>query len=512
MNIGKLKINKSEYRYSTRNIFAVLLAFTFISNCSGLGKRLVLTTASDTQKFSVVRVNVTRQGYNFHRPWQQLTPRTHTAIGVIIEGPQVLVTASHLANHRYIELEKIDSGQKSEAELQVVDYEANLALITAVDEKFLEGMRPLPVAVNSIQGDELEVWQVKPNGNIIPSMGTITAIEPASYYYDNHFLVYRLNGSLQYRFRNFTLPVVNNGKLAGLVMRYDAKRQTIDVLAAPVIEHFLEDTADGTYRGFPITGIRIVSTEDPQLRKYLGLPDSMGGVYVEGVAKDSAAEKAGIRIGDIIYEISGYPIDSHGNFEHPLYGKIALSHLIRCEFHVGEQIEYKVFRSGERLSTEVVPDHKSPEEYLVPPYVVDVPPRYYILGGLVLQELSANYLRVYGKNWRVKAPVHLAYYNSNQHFLENEDREKIVFLSGALPTSYTIGYEKLSNMVITRINDQAVGKLEDVPKALKNPVYGFHKIEFEERPKVIYLDPAEIPEINAQIRKRYHLPALENMN
>ena len=82
---------------------------------------------------SLVRVTATGQGYLLHRPWQQRRPVTHTAIGVIVAGHKVLVTGLMLADHRYIELETIDTQRKSRAEVEVVDYEANLALLKPVD-------------------------------------------------------------------------------------------------------------------------------------------------------------------------------------------------------------------------------------------------------------------------------------------------------------------------------------------------------------------------------------------
>ncbi|MBW1835379.1 MAG: PDZ domain-containing protein [Deltaproteobacteria bacterium] len=493
-------------------IFAITILCLVCTGCLGFSTKIVSDTTTFSPDQSVIRVNVTRQGYNFRRPWEQLTSKTHTAIGVIIAGPRVLVTASLIADHRYIELEKIDTGEKSRARLEKVDYEGNLALLKPERKTFLKGMQPVQVTVDAKQGDELQVWQVKPNGTVTPGTGTITAIEAALYSYRNYFLLYRLNGSLQYRFGNITMPVVKDGKLAGLVMRYDAKRQTINVLAAPVIKHFLADASDGKYMGFPTTDVKIVSTADPQLRQYANIPDSVGGVYVEGVAQQSAAAKAGLRKGDIIIEIAGYPIDRRGNFEHPIYGKMALSHLLRCEFHVGDKIKHRLYRAGKLLNIEIIADHRRPEAFLVPPYIIDIPPRYYILGGLVLQELSVPYLQTYGKRWSVKAPIHFVYYEKNQDFLENDGRKKIVFLSGVLPNSYTIGYESLSNIEVTRINNQVIARLEDVPRALETPVDGFHKIEFKQRPKMIYLNPMEIPKINEQIKKRYRISVLQNLN
>ena len=468
--------------------------------------------ASPSSNLSIVRVNVTRQGYSFSRPWQQKSPSTGTAIGVIVKGPRVLVTSQIVANHRYIELEKADTREKSTARVVAVDYEANLALLRPTDKQFLEDMHPLELKTGAVLGDYLSVWQVQRNGDVAVSEGPITSIELARYPYGNAFLAYRLNSSLQYRFNNLTLPVVKDGKLTGLLMRYNSKEQTVDVIAAPVIEHFIKDASNGEYRGFPLAGFRIVPAEDPQLRRYIGINTSTGGVYVQGVTTGSAAERGGLREGDIIMEIAGFSIDSRGNYEHPRYGKISIAHLTRCNFYVGDNVPFKVFRAGKMLTLDIVPDHRPSESYLVPPYLIDTAPRYYILGGLILQELSLPYLREFGSSWSVRAPTNLVYYAKNQDFIDAGDREKIVILSRVMPTSYTIGYEGLSNLVVTRINHKAIRRLEDAVNALETPVNGFHKIEFEHAPKVIYLDPLEIPKIESQIQKRYNLPALKNLN
>jgi len=207
--------------------------FLMLTGCRGLTKRPFAERITTRPSQSVVRVNVTRQRYNFHRPWQQRAPITKVGIGIIIEGPRVLVTADALANHRYIEFEKVDNGEKSEAEVDVVDYEANLALLRPVDPQFFENMMPVKLETGAVQGNDLAVWQVKPNGMVTPAMGTITSIELTRFPYRNFFLAYRLNSSLQYRLNHFTLPVIKDGKLAGLLMRYNAKEQTIDVIAAP---------------------------------------------------------------------------------------------------------------------------------------------------------------------------------------------------------------------------------------------------------------------------------------
>ena len=508
-------------RFSVWTLFAVILLMTAgLSDAKTalnqnavrqVGDHQVSDHRIDDPLASLIRVNVTSQGYSFHRPWRKQSPARRTAIGVILKGPRVLITASLIANSRYIELEMPDTRVKSAATVYVVDYEANLALLEPSDPAFLSHTTPLELTEDAVTGDNLDIWQVRTNGAVVFSKGPVTAVEVTQYPYSNRFLSYRMNNSLQYRLGNATLPVVKDGKLAGMLMRHDPKDQTTDVIAAPVIAHFLEDAADGKYKGFPLIGFRIAFTEDPQLRRYAGIESLSGGVYVEHVSEKSPAETAGIQAGDIVTEIGDFSIDSRGNYPHPLYGRLSMTHLIRCEYHDGDNMKIRVFRDGAMKELTVMPQYKSAGAYTVPPYRIDAAPRYYILGGLIFHELSKSYLNEYNRR-QSRVPQHLLYYAGNQNNMAYGERKKIVFLSAVLPTSYTIGYEDLSDLVLLAVNEQPVSTLEDIPAALKNPVKGFHKIEFEQRPGTIYLDPAELPVIDELIKKRYYLPALKNLN
>jgi len=164
------------------------------------------------------------------------------------------------------------------------------------------------------------------------------------------------------------------------------------------------------------------------------------------------------------------------------------------------------------MDLDVVLETLPADGYLVPPIIIDRPPRFVILGGLVLQELSGPYLRSFGKDWPLKAPTHLVYLEKNQDNRADDGKRRIVFLSEVLPTAYTIGYENLAHLVVEAINDQPLSSLEDIQAALAKPVNGFHKIRFAQRPFVLYLDPEELPLIHRQLQQRYNLPALHNLN
>lgn len=482
-----------------------------LAGCSGIGIAGFGQGAPDSYPKCLIRVNVTRQGYNFHRPWEQGSPSTHTAVGVIVDDNRVLLTAEMMAGYRYVELEKLGAGNKGPAEVEVIDYDANLALIRAKDPAFLEPMEPLQLTADAVAGDHLTVLQVKGNGDIAPSRSPITSVELILNPFGSYFLTYRLNGSLQYRYNNFTLPALKEGRLAGLLTGYDAKAQTIDILSAPIIEHFIREASTGRYHGFPRLGVQVVPTDDPQLRRYVGIPEDLGGVYVQEVAGETGGTDGGLKVGDIITEMDGHAVDEQGNYRHPLFGSISIAHLLRSEFYAGDRIKVGVFREGKILNIEAVPEVKTPEDFIVPPYVVDSAPRYFILAGLVFGELSLPYLKEYGPQWPVNAPIGLVYYQKNQHIPAERGREKIVLISHVLGTSQNIGYEGLSDLVVTRVNQRPISRLEDVAEAIRSPVDGFHKIELEEHPKVLFIDPGEVEDINTQIKQRYGIPQLHNL-
>jgi hypothetical protein len=308
-----------------------------------------------------------------------------------------------------------------------------------------------------------------------------------------------------------TLPVVKAGKLAGLLKEYNTKSQTISVIPGPVIDHFLKDLEDGNYQGFPLLGFAMASAEDPQLRQFEGLEKEDGGVYVDRVLPDSPAGQAGLKPGDILLKIGPHAIDARGQIDDPVYGAMGVVHL-RCQYQVGETAELSVLRSGKPLSIPVTFEHRDAQDHLIPPYLVDQPPRYFILGGLILQELTGDHLIEQQNQKAGRRPWRLLYlYRYPERFNKGE-LKKIVFLSDVIPTSYTVGYEDLVDLIVTRINHQTIRDLSDVPVALQHPIGRFHKVEFDQPPYTIYFHTEQLAEIHRQIQQRYRVPALTNLS
>src|SRR6202011_3338764 len=326
-------------------IHCVIFVFLFAAMAPVFAKKEpALPAPAGVQKqLSLVRVNVTGQPYDYFRPWQKKAPFSKRALGAVLPQGRVLVTADLVANENYVELERAESGEKIAAKVEVVDYEANLALLEPVEKRFLDGLSPLELALDTVVGDRLAAWQLEPTGALVVTEGLVTSVQMMRYPIDvGQFLTYRISISMQYRENSYTVPLVKNNKLAGLLLRYDARGQFLDSIPAPIITHFLKEAASQHYKGFPSAGFSFFPTRDPQLRNYAGQTGKPAGVYITSVEPNSPAMKGGLQVGDIVTGVKNNEIDQNGNYVDPLYGKIEFTNLLTSHAFAGDSVPFQV--------------------------------------------------------------------------------------------------------------------------------------------------------------------------
>lgn len=464
---------------------------------------------------SIVRVNATLQDYSFLRPWEKGAPTPRRGLGAVLEGKRVLVTAEMCVNSTYLELEHPSSGARVTARIAGIDYEANLAVLEPADtdSKVFEGIAPLEIDGSVVAGDVLEVWQVEDNGNGVSTEVEVLRADVGRYFISGSvFLLYQVKGSLQARTNSFTLPVVKDGRLVGMLLSYSSKEQTSSILPAPIISAFLADLDDDDdYQGFPNLGISFAQTLDDTFRAFAGIEEREGGIFVREVGKGTSAGLAGMKPGDVILSIGGHPIDARGNYDHPDYGKLSFSHLVRGGAKVGDKVPFEVVRDGETLRLDVELLRKPAADYLIDPYMFDRGPKFLIFGGLIFQELTTPYLESWGEDWINRAPFNLVYANAHPHDYEEEGREKLVFLSNVLKTPSTLGYEGISSVVVTKVNGTAIRHIRDLAAAFAAvPADGLHTIEFEDYPKVIFVEDRVSRLVNQQLLQ-YGIGQLERL-
>ena len=248
-------------------------------------------------------------------------------------------------------------------------------------------------------------------------------------------------------------------------------------------------------------------TEDPQFRKWLGLREDQGGIYVSRVLPGSGAAESGLQEGDVILTLDGHGIDRRGYYQDASYGRLSWSHLVRGSKQVGEKLALVIMRDGKEKNLEAT--LRRPPDSLIPGHMHDKPPPYLIKGGLVFQELTRSYLEAFGKEWRSRAPLDLLDALNNPEDYE-EGRSRLVFLSRVIRTPATIGYDQVNNRIVTEANGQKITDMKSLVSALQNPKDGVHSIRIDDVPYVIYLDPKASDSVDKALLQR-GLPALERL-
>jgi S1-C subfamily serine protease len=471
------------------------------------------TPAAEGEKLPpVVRVNVASQSFNFTQPWRKNQPVLRQGLGVVLMDGRILVTAELVNNHTYVELEKPETALKAAAQVEAVDYDANLALLAAPAAEFLQSISGARLDESVAVGDRVDILQLEANGTPVRTPATVTTIEVGPYPVDeNAFLVFKLSAPLQSRENSFTVPVFNEDRLVGLVMRYDPRTQTADVVPAPVINHFLAAAGREPYAGFPRAGLTFSDTRDPQLRRFAKLPNGTGGAYITRVLPGSPAEAAGVKVGDVLLRVDGKAIDQDGNYEDPRFGKVSLAHYVSTVLEAGQKVPLVIWRDGAETQLDITLSPRDRSRMISQPYLFDAPPKFVIVGGLVFSELSRQFLREWGPNWQREAPFRLVYLDRFQSELP-PDRGKIVFISGVLPGPNTLGYENLSYEVVEEVNGRPIKSLADLATAVDNPSDEFHRIKLTEDPGLVILDVEGSKAEEERIKRDYRLPSLRQLN
>jgi len=460
---------------------------------------------------SLVYVTATAQRPRFAQPWEKNPPQRRRGLGAYIGEGRVLVTAELIADSAFIEFERPGDGLRRTARVLFRDYECNLALLeTDQGNGFFDTMQPLELDGAARAGDTIQVWQLEDDGSPLISEGRLSRIQIGPYFVpDRQLLRYEFKGSLQNKSGSFIIPAVRDGRLTGILLGYNANDQIADILPAPIIQRFLDDLAEGDYLGFPVLGVTSSHTTDEQFRRWLGLEPSGGGVYINRVRPNSAAEIGGILPGDVILGIDGFEIDRRGFYDDPDFGRLNFGHLVSARKKAGEPVEMTLWRDKEEITLSLVPTRTPPEEFLVDPYMFDRMPRYFVLGGMVFIELSRPFLTSFN-DWQKNAPLELLHAEANPEQY-NEGRRKLVVLLYSIPTPATLGYERVGTAIVQEVNGKFITDLNDLGTAVAGNTGPHHSITLLGDYPVLHLDAQLAETVNRQLQANGITP-LKNLD
>jgi len=195
----------------------------------------------------------------------------------------------------------------------------------------------------------------------------------------------------------------------------------------------------------------------PELTHYLDNPDGGGG-YIAKVFPETLLDNAGIKEGDMLYEINGYRVDRYGDIDVPWSeDKASLPEFLN-RLMVDSNIHLVIYRSGKRMDikTKFKLSYLPPTRMIYPEFeqaAID----YEVLGGMVVMSLSLNHVGLL-----LQRQPNLIRYSKAE-----SQHEPAVIITNILPNSQAFKARVLRpSQLITEVNGEKIKTLNDFRAAI----------------------------------------------
>ena len=391
---------------------------------------------------SVVKVFVHSNPPDILSPWQKTGTETATGSGVIVVGNVVLTNAHVVEDAVSIEVKRAGMSEQFEAQVSFVGHECDLALLTVADDRFFESAPALELgAMPSVQ-DEVQVYGFPIGGETISvTSGIMSRVEVSTYVHSlEDLLIAQIDASINSG--NSGGPVVSGGSVVGLALQSLEEGENVGyMIPVPIIEHFLDDVADGQYDGFPRLGADFQVLENEAQRISLGMAERQTGALVARIDHDSPADSF-FKSGDVLLEIDGLKVANDGTVARPLLGRVDLSEVFQAK-QIGDSLSVSILRDGKPMRGDV---RLTPHQFLVPGRRTEEAPQYLVFAGLVFQPLTIDYLGYFEE-----IPVDLGNHALFQNTVTPE-RSQVILIQKVLPHPVNRGYQDLQDYIVETVN------------------------------------------------------------
>jgi S1-C subfamily serine protease len=444
---------------------------------------------------ALVKIYVTANPPDYQSPWQRVGVLSATGSGVIVAGNRVLTAAHVVADAVAVEVKRTGGTRRFRASVLHVGHACDLAVLQVEDPAFFDGSRALAFGGLPRLRDRVDVFGFPEGGErIAVTSGIVSRVETGAYAHSGVTLL-QVQIDAAINAGNSGGPVVAGPRIVGIATETLAAAENIGyMIPVPVIQHFLDDVADGTFDGFPALGIELQPLDNPEHRRALGLDGTDAGVLVTRVNFGSPAWSV-LEPGDVLTHVDSVEVSRDGTVQLRADDRVEFSHLISSK-QVGTHAQLRVRRNGgiARVSAEL--DSFEP---LVPGPRYDVMPTYLLFGGLVFQPLTSDYLDLFG-GW----PPDLASY-ALSHNVVREDRRQVVVLTHVLSHPMNQGYEELEDFVVERVDGDRVRDMHHLAALLAGDS-GWVDIQLQANYR-IGMDRGSERAARAEIMSNYGIPA-----
>ncbi|KAG8068693.1 hypothetical protein GUJ93_ZPchr0005g15421 [Zizania palustris] len=450
---------------------------------------------------SVVKVFTVSSSPNYFLPWQNKAQRESMGSGFVIPGRRIVTNAHVVADHTFVLVRKHGSPTKYKAEVQAVGHECDLALLTVDSEEFWDGMNSLELGdIPFLQEAVAVVGYPQGGDNISVTKGVVSRVEPTQYAHGaTQLMAIQIDAAINPG--NSGGPAIMGDKVAGVAFQNLSGAENIGyIIPVPVIKRFISGVEEsGKYSGFCTLGISCQATENIQLRECFGMQHDLTGVLVSRINPLSDAHRV-LKKDDILLEFDGVPIANDGTVPFRNRERITFDHLVSMK-KPGKTAVLKVLRDGKEHELNVT---VRPLQPLVPVHQFDKLPSYYIFAGFVFIPLTQPYLHEFGDDWYNNSPRRLCERALRE--LPKKAGEQLVILSQVLMDDINVGYERLAELQVKKVNGMEVENLKHLCSLVEGCTEENLRFDLDDE-RVIILKYQSARLATSRILKRHRIPS-----
>jgi len=458
----------------------------------------VLPSYAQDVKEAVVKIYTVCNRHNYYDPWQMYGQEMRSGSGCIMDGKRILTNAHVVGDQTFIQVKRAGQAKKYTAFVKMVAHECDLAILGVEDDSFFSGVEPLEIGELPRVRDKVAVYGFPQGGDeLCITEGVVSRVEHHWYVHSREYLLTcQIDAAINPGSSGG--PVIKDDKIVGVAFQAGSGENIGYMVSVPIIEHFLKDIEDGKYDGIPDIGIFYQEMENPDIRQRYKMSEEQTGILINKIYPGSPAEGV-LKSEDIILSIDGKSIANDGTIEFRKGERTSFKYIVQNKY-IGDTVELQILRNGELKKVEIKLTKTAGAFRLVPNEQYDVSPIYYILGGLVFEPLTLNFLKTWGVSWYDNAPRNLV-----NHYLFGEPTEgqkEVIILVKVLADEVNVGYHNRRYEVISEVNGRKIKDMRDLVDALENNKDRYHII-VNDRGYRIILDRLKVEESAQRILKKY---------
>ena len=439
-------------------------------------------TPSKAVENSVVKIFATLRQPDPTKPWTKKEPTEITASGAVISGKRILTNAHVVQYASEVQVQANQAGDKLPAIVKAVGPGIDLAVLELEDQKFFDSHSPLPFRKSLPDSKDPVMVYGYPTGGASLSItkGIISRIEFTSYSLSSLGLRIQIDAAINPG--NSGGPAIVNDEIVGLAFSHLQTAQNIGyIIPVEEIELFLQDVTDGRYDGKPVIYDDIQTLENPALRSYLHLAESMQGPIVH--RPFSSAPDYPLKEWDVITKIGDVPIDDQGMIKLTDTLRVQFAYMVQ-KLAQKDTVPLTISRGGKELKINLPVLRQRP---LAIPELRGSYPSYFVYGPIVFSEATTDLIALAQRSREMSTVLAMLTYIGSPLIGRIGDKpafpgERLVVVPCPFfPHRLAKGYGNPAWQVLKTVNHQPVKNLASLVETLRDLKDEFVTFEFNTR-------------------------------